>query len=733
MVTCPRPGCAGEIDETGYCDTCDLAPPVERPTAPAHSSPSPGPSRRTSGEFLLPEYDFPSAVERVRADISRPSGARRCPNEECPDRSRLPAEESGYCLACGKPFSFAPSLAPGTVVEDRYRVLGCIDHGGLGWIYLAEATRLRDSLCVLKGLIDPSDVALADAELWALTEIDHPNIVRVTDFVQHQDPHTGRPRGYIVMEYVSGLPLSEVALKAHNGERGLSEPLRAEHVITCVLQVLAAFDYLHGRGLLYCDLKPANVIMRAAGRDNRVKLIDLGAVRRVKDPSRGSTGTKGFQVSPAEIAEHGLTVASDIHTVGETLHVLYRATADHTGQHLTAVEHRSQRDRTAVGLAALERVWKRATHEVPGRRFASAAEMADQLRGVRLEIASLRDGRPRPEPSTVFAAVPDAAAARLDAGLGEVPQLTRWTRRSRAIPLPDLELAVDQPTPAAVAIGLPVPRAFADDPAATVLDAAVADDPARLLVTLTAITEPTVETHLARCRANLALEDIAAAEADLAAARARASDWRIAWHDGLLSLAKAETTAARFFEEVYQSLPGEMAPKLALAYCAERQGNREEATRLYLAVWRRDHSVASAAFGLVRTRLAKGDRAGAVELLDEVPAESRHYDAARVAAVRVLSGLLANRARPTDIDLHAATTRLDGLYLDGGSRAGESRTRLDTVIQEARFGCAADEPDRDLRERLELCYRALAQQATDRNDHSDLVDLSHQCRPFTLL
>ncbi|NEA23187.1 tetratricopeptide repeat protein, partial [Actinomadura bangladeshensis] len=91
---------------------------------------------------------------------------------------------------------------------------------------------------------------------------------------------------------------------------------------------------------------------------------------------------------------------------------------------------------------------------------------------------------------------------------------------------------------------------------------------------------------------------------------------------------------------MYGLLPGEAAPKLALAYCRERTAPAD-AVRLYETVWRTDQSYLNAAFGLARVHLAAGDRAAAVAALDSVPRISIRYVPAQVAAVAT-----AVRGRP---------------------------------------------------------------------------------------
>ncbi|XVS61697.1 tetratricopeptide repeat protein [Actinosynnema sp. CA-299493] len=725
MTACTH--CGGTVDDTGFCVDCGELAVVRGNPARVSSATASSHRSRTGDPMSLPVFDFKDPTSRIITDPRVPVRTRLCPNDQCPDRTALPPRDAGFCLACGTPFSFLPSLEPGALVADQYRVVGCFARGGLGWIYLARDTHLDDNPVVLKGLIDVADLDISTKERQVLTLLDHPNVVRIYNFVSHPDAHTGEDRAYIVMEYVDGMVLEEVAEMSVRGLVPLGEPLRTEHVVGAGLQLLAAFDYLHERGFLYCDLKPDNVIIRSGKvgeRGNRVKLIDLGAVRRIGDRSSKIVGTRPYQVDEREIAERGLTVQSDLHTLGVVLRRLDYATADHD---------EPERSHLAVGLNSFQRAYDRAKHPEPDQRYGSAAEMADQLRGVLREVASLRDRRPRPEPSTVFV----HTTTLLDAGLGAVPALDTWTGRAVDL-LAEIALSDGRPAADAVAVGLPVPRATADDPAADVLAAADTEDPGRLIARLDSDNVTSPETALVRCRAALAAADVTAARKSLVQARGLlGNDWRVRWHEGLIELASEDIDVARqAFDGVYSWLPGEDAPKLALAYCAEHEGDLDRAEALYEAVWRRDRSVVSAVFGLARVRLAHGDRGGAVALLDETPQASRYFDAARIAAVRVLSGGIragGELLAPTDADLAAATARLRELYLDGGAPAGESRVRLETVVREAALAVSLSE-DADttqLRLRVEQSYRALARQATNRADRSSLVDRANHHRPIT--
>jgi serine/threonine-protein kinase PknG len=164
----------------------------------------------------------------------------------------------------------------------------------------------------------------------------------------------------------------------------------------------------------------------------------------------------------------------------------------------------------------------------------------------------------------------------------------------------------------------------------------------------------------------------------------------------------------------------------------------------YEAVWKRDFAHTAAAFGLARCHLAGGGRDAAVHVLDDVPATSRHHDAARIAAVRVRAGLL-RIGPPSPADLADAARRLPELRLDGGAADGESRARLAAEVREhALYGrpapgwgetCAGDllgPGDEDgLRILLEHSFRQLAAQARTAAEHGRLLDLAHAVRPTT--
>ncbi|MFC8100533.1 tetratricopeptide repeat protein [Streptomyces sp. NPDC057363] len=367
--------------------------------SPAGSS---GRGRLGAGLVEVPAIPRPDPRSMVLDNPEVPERKRFCSRSDCGApvgraRGERPGRTEGFCTKCGHPYSFVPKLRAGDVVHGQYEVVGCLAHGGLGWIYLAVDKAVSDRWVVLKGLLDTGDqdaMAAAISERRFLAEIEHANIVRIYNFVEHLDQRTGSLDGYIVMEYVGGKSLKEIA----NGRRspqGRRDPLPVEQACAYGIEALEALGHLHSRNLLYCDFKVDNAIQT----EDQLKLIDMGAVRRMDDEESAIYGTVGYQ-SP-EVADVGPSVASDLYTVGRTLAVL---TFDFQGYTTVYADSLPDPDTIEVfrRYESFYRLLVRATDPDPARRFASAQEMAEQLTGVLREVVSLQTGRARPAVSTLF-------------------------------------------------------------------------------------------------------------------------------------------------------------------------------------------------------------------------------------------------------------------------------------------------------------------------------------------
>jgi serine/threonine-protein kinase PknG len=666
----------------------------------------------------------------VLASPQVPESRRFCATCERPvgrGRDGHPGLAEGFCRNCGSRYSFIPKLVPGEVVGGQYEVLGCLAHGGLGWIYLAKDRNVSDSWRVLKGLLNTGDadaMAAAVAERQFLAAVDHPSIVRIYNFVEHADGLTGENAGYIVMEYVGGASLKEIL--ATQRAAGRSVPL--PHALAYAIEVLPAHGYLHSRGLVYCDFKPDNVIQS----QEQLKLIDMGGVRRADDDDGPIYGTVGYQAP--EIADDGPSPSADLYTVGRALAVLTFEFAGYQSTYATSLPDPAQ-----VPLLAEQesfyRLLRRSTHTDPLQRFGSAAEMAQQLTGVLREVLAVGDGEPRPAFSVLFSPELQAVGA------------------AAAMDTADPAAVAAVPPAAEIVAGLPVPQVDASDPAVGYLATLSTLHPAQRTAALfdAATGAPGVppevatsaETRLALARAQILTGDTDGAGTVLAELAAMdLADWQATWYEGLCQLAAgAPPRAAAAFDAVCDALPGELAPKLALALAAEAAGDRATAARYYQLVWTVDRSYVSAAFGLARVRLAAGDRPGAIAAVAAVPATSSHHVAAQITAVRIQLAGPGGPAGITPAELQAAGARLGPLTLDAGRQQQLTAEILHAALRTALAGqpvgggrlLGCELTERELRFGLERSYRALARLAPDQARRIELVDQANQVRPRTWL
>lgn len=730
-MTCAESGCGGVL-VAGYCDTCGTAPRTWTGDGAADSTaamPVTAPTGRTGGTasvrsghrgrlgagiVAIPPVRRGDPAAAVLADPRVPESQRFCGNPDCNrpvgrERHGNPGRAEGFCTSCGTRYSFVPRLSRGDLVGGQYEVQGCIAHGGLGWIYLAIDRNVHNRWVVLKGLVNSGDagaMAAAAAEAQALAEVEHPNIVRIYNFVQHVDS-TGLPVGYIVMEYVGGRSLKEI-------RKAREAPLPPDQAVAYIIEIAPALGYLHELGLAYCDFKPDNVMQT----DEQLKLIDLGAVVDM-DHDGPIYGTRGYQAP--EIPWTGPTVASDIYTVGRALAVLVMDLPRENGC-LAAELPAPEAVPVLAEHESLYRAILRATAIDPQQRFSSMDDLTDQLTGVLHEIAAADSGTPHPRVSTHFS-----------------PQ--------RAVFGTDRETTL---AATAVITALGVPKVDAADPGAALLATTSGTPPAQLEQALhDAIggshdrRSTSIEIPLRLVRAALelgAVEEARKRLADLQHVTAR--DWRLTWYSGQCALLEGDfDQAAKDFDAVLATLPGELDPKLALAATAELRCAPEDAARYYETVWRTNHRYYSAAFGLARHRARAGNRVGAIATLDEIPPSSAHFTAAGTAALEIV---LDGRS-PEHLDeatLIDAAARASALFLESTSRRAMIRLKVfGAALAWLRAGnhpAAKRLLDTDFREvpirvGMEQCLRALGHESPDMWERIRFVEEANKIRPRTRL
>jgi serine/threonine protein kinase len=228
-------------------------------------------------------------------------------------------------------------LDPGTILYQRYRIVGLIGSGGMGAVYLADDIRLQGRRCavketqILSSLSDEAMQALRDQfyqEASTLARLDHPNLPKVSDYFSEAD------RDYLVMDYVPGPDLHQMTADVrHQGEF-----LAEADVLAWTAQLCDALTYLHNQQppVLHRDVKPANIKLTPEGR---VKLVDFGLVKPL-DPDDPKTmtnlhGVGSLPYTPLEqyVDEVGHTdPRSDVYSLGATVYHLLTGQAPPSAQ-----------------------------------------------------------------------------------------------------------------------------------------------------------------------------------------------------------------------------------------------------------------------------------------------------------------------------------------------------------------------------------------------------------------
>ncbi|PTY02943.1 hypothetical protein DB346_07995 [Verrucomicrobia bacterium LW23] len=204
----------------------------------------------------------------------------------------------------------------------RFELVRQLGRGGMGVVWLAKDTRLKDRLTALKFL--PPEVRFAPAALADLREetlkardLTHDNIVRIHDL--HESPG----ETFISMEYVDGPTLSHVRLE--NGGRVMAW----ERLGPIIAQLCDALEYAHTRRkpLIHRDLKPGNIMLDA---DGRLKLADFGFARTISDSLSLSLSTNGgapvstsgtpAYMSPQQLQGKASRPTDDIYSLGATIY-----------------------------------------------------------------------------------------------------------------------------------------------------------------------------------------------------------------------------------------------------------------------------------------------------------------------------------------------------------------------------------------------------------------------------
>ena len=278
-----------------------------------------------------------------------------------------------------EPAELAP-LFPGYTIE------WLIATGGMGAVYCAVQKSL-DRTVALKILPrefskDAEFCAGFEAEAKAMARLNHPNLVGVYDF--------GEADGmlYIVMEFVPGKSI-------YHSAYGIA--IDPEEVIRLITGICNGLAHAHENGIIHRDIKPSNILLDLNAQP---KIGDFGLARpaeRKVEEGEQIFGTPHYTAPEVVNSPHSVDHRADIFSVGVMLHELLTS-------HLPAADSRSASNIVRCD-ARFDKIIRRATHTSPAARYASAAELADELQAIAApDVSAMRP-----------AAAPDVSAMRQSA------------------------------------------------------------------------------------------------------------------------------------------------------------------------------------------------------------------------------------------------------------------------------------------------------------------------------
>ena len=296
-------------------------------------------------------------------------------------------------------------FSPGTILDDRYRIVGRLGKGGMGEVYRADDLKLGQPVA-LKFLPeavdrDPARLTQLHTEVRMARQVAHPNVCRVYDVGEYEG-HT-----FLSMEYVDGEDLASLLRRIGR--------FPEDRAVEVARQICAGLAAAHDRGVVHRDLKPANVMLDASGR---IRITDFGLAGAIGESLRA--GTPAY-MAPEQLGGGEVTPRSDVYSLGLVLYELFTGHRALEGRNLAElIALREQAGMTQPSTIvrdldpAIDRTIMRCLEPDPARRPASALAVAASLPGGDPLAAALAAGE-TPSPEMVAAAGATSALRPLGA------------------------------------------------------------------------------------------------------------------------------------------------------------------------------------------------------------------------------------------------------------------------------------------------------------------------------
>lgn len=203
------------------------------------------------------------------------------------------------------------NFVAGTVLANRYRIIGLVGKGGMGEVYKAEDLQLNQvvALKFLPEALARDEAALARfrGEVRTARQVAHVNVCRVFDIGEIDGRH------FLSMEFIDGDDLSSLLRRIGR--------LPSDKALEISRQLCYGLHAIHQAGILHRDLKPANIIIDSKGK---ARITDFGIADLEEDIAKDSLriGTPAY-MSPEQITGKDVTAKSDLYSLGLLLYEIF--------------------------------------------------------------------------------------------------------------------------------------------------------------------------------------------------------------------------------------------------------------------------------------------------------------------------------------------------------------------------------------------------------------------------
>src|SRR6185295_6322460 len=295
-------------------------------------------------------------------------------------------------------------FVPGTILADRYRIVGLLGKGGMGEVYRADDLKLRQPVALKflpdRPLGDAATPAPFHREGRVARQVSHKNVCRVYDIGELDGQH------FLSMEFIKGEELSSLLRRIGR--------LPADKANQVARQICAGLAAAHESGVMHRDLKPSNIMIDGDGNARITDFGLAGLAQEFRDDEL-SAGTPAY-MSPEQLHEQPVTVRSDIYSLGLVFYELFTGKRAFEAATLGELMRLRRSDTTPTTPSEIvsdidpivERLIDRCIQKDPARRPHSALQVAAALPGGDPIVAALAAGE-TPSPEMVAAAPKEGA------------------------------------------------------------------------------------------------------------------------------------------------------------------------------------------------------------------------------------------------------------------------------------------------------------------------------------